>query len=66
MIIEFKTRRNRTNGSRRYLAIDTEARVYTRNAPRMTVDGLEISAADYREMLQRVTRQEFTERDRIF
>ena len=27
MILEFKTARNKTNGSRRYLAIDTRERV---------------------------------------
>lgn len=41
MILRFMTARN-ANGWRRYLAIDTEKRVYCTDCPRMIMDGVEV------------------------
>ena len=43
MILRFMTKRN-VNGNRRYLAIDTEKKVFTTLCFRMIPDGVEISA----------------------
>lgn len=66
MVLEFKTARNKTNGDRRYLAIDTEAGIYSRFCPYMVTPGVEIKAADYKEMLEKVTRLGFKEADRVY
>ena len=65
MIIEFKTRRNTTNGSRKYLAIDTGAETYTTNNPHMITSGIEIRISDYKEMIEKLKRLEYKELDRI-
>ena len=55
MIIEFKTARN-ANGSRKYLAIDTNAEIYTTFNPYMITNGIEIKAAYYKELLAKLER----------
>ena len=60
MILEFKTARN-TNGHRKYLLIDTEAGTYTRECHSMIITGIEIKAADYRELIEKCQRQEYKE-----
>lgn len=49
MILRFMTKRN-TNGNRRYLAIDTEKKVFTTLCWRMIPDGEEISATAYKNI----------------
>lgn len=52
MILEFKTARNKTNGSRKWLHIDTDKKKYTTQCPRMIPDGIEIKAKDYRSIIE--------------
>ena len=65
MIIEFKTARN-ANGSRKYLAIDTNAEIYTTFNPYMITNGIEIKTADYNELLEKLERLEYERKERIF
>lgn len=65
MILEFKTARN-AYGHRKYLAFDTGAEIYTRLAPRMIVDGIEIKTRDYKELLLKLRALGYKECDRIF
>lgn len=53
MILEFKTARNKTNGSRHYLAIDTGAEVFSTFCPFMIVSGIEIKYSDYKAMIEK-------------
>lgn len=64
MKIEFKTKRN-ANGYRKYLAIDTEAKEFSRNCPKMIMDGIEIKAADISYLERYAREMGFTERDYI-
>lgn len=61
MIFEFKTARNKMNGARKWLQIDTEKRTYTRFCPRMIVEGIEIKNADYKELLKQLKENGFSE-----
>jgi hypothetical protein len=54
MLFQFKTARNKTNGSRKTLKIDTEKKTYTTREAHMIPEGIEIKTADYRELLNRV------------
>ena len=65
MIIEFKTARN-TNGNRKYLAIDTNAEIYTTINPYMITNGIEIKAADYKELLAKLERMNYQKKERIY
>ena len=65
MIIEFKTARN-ANGNRKYLAIDTNAEIYTTFNPYMVTNGIEIQAADYKEMIAKLERMNYQEKERIY
>ena len=59
MILEFKTARNKTNGSRRYLAIDTGAEMYSTFCPFMVTPGIEIKYKDYKELIEMLERLEY-------
>ena len=64
MILEFMTKRN-TNGHRNYLAIDTGAMAYSRQCRYMVMDGIEVSAKAYKELVEKCVRNEYTERDYV-
>ncbi len=53
--MEFKTPRNKTNGSRRYLAIDTESHTFSRRCRTMITPGIEIKVKDYKELVEKLT-----------
>lgn len=59
MILEFKTARNKTNGSRRYLAIDTGAETYSTFCPFMVTPGIEIKYSDYKAMIEKLEKLEY-------
>lgn len=59
MLLEFKTARNETNGSRHYLAIDTEAEIYSTFCPFMVTPGIEIKYKDYKELIEKLERLEY-------
>ena len=59
MILEFKTARNKTNGSRRYLAIDTGAEMYSTFCPFMVTPGIEIKYSDYKALIEMLERLEY-------
>lgn len=59
MLLEFKTARNKTNGSRHYLAIDTEAEIYSTFCPFMVTPGIEIKYKDYKELIEKLERLEY-------
>lgn len=63
MILAFITARNKTNGSRRYLIIDTEKRVYARNCARMIPEGIEIAVSDYKALIIELNNNGYTEKD---
>ena len=65
MILEFKTKRN-ANGHRRYLAIDTEAKTYARQCPRMTTDGVEVTATVINDLIDKCKASTYTETDYIY
>ena len=67
MILEFKTARNKTNGTRRYLAIDTEAEIYSIFCPFIVTPGIEIKYSDYKELIEKLERLEYHKsEERIF
>ena len=67
MLLEFKTGRNKTNGSRHYLAIDTNAEVYSTFCPYMITPGIEIKYSDYKAMIEKLEKLEFHKSEnRIF
>ena len=59
MILEFKTARNKTNGSRRYLAIDTDTEIYSTFCPFMITPGIEIKYNDYKAMIEKCEKLEY-------
>ena len=59
MILEFKTARNKTNGSRRYLAIDTGAETYSTFCPFMVTPGIEIKYSDYKALIEKLEKLEY-------
>ena len=59
MILEFKTARNKTNGSRRYLAIDTGAEIYSTFCPFMVTPGIEIKYSDSKVLIERLEMLEY-------
>lgn len=61
MKLEFKTARNKTNGSRKYLYIDTEKKIYSTFCPRMIVDGIEIKTADYKALIKELSANGYKE-----
>ena len=67
MLLEFKTARNKTNGSCRYLAIDTGAEIYSTFCPFMITPGIEIKYRDYKEMIEKLEKLEYhRSNERIF
>ena len=64
MILEFKTARNKTNGFRHYLAIDTGAKLYSTFCPFMVTPGIEIKYRDYKEMIEKLEKLEYHRSDR--
>ena len=67
MLLEFKTARNKTNGSRRYLAIDTVAETYSTFCPFMVAPGIEIKYSDYKAMIEKLEKLEYhRSEERIF
>ena len=63
MILEFKTKRN-TNGHRAYLRIDTDKKEYSTFCRRMVVDGIEVKAADRKNLIKELQKNGFTENDK--
>lgn len=61
MILEFKTARNKTNGSRKWLHIDTDKKRYTTQCPKMIPDGIEIKTKDYRSIIEDLKREDYKE-----
>ena len=59
MILEFKTARNKRNGSRHYLAIDTGAEIYSTFCPFMVTPGIEIKYRDYKELIKKLEMLEY-------
>ena len=67
MLLEFKTARNKTNGSHRYLAIDTGAEIYSTFCPFMETPGIEIKYSDYKELIEKLEMLEYRRSEqRIF
>lgn len=67
MILEFKTARNKNNGSRRYLAIDTGAETYSTFCPFMVTPGIEIKYSDYKALIEKLEKLEYHKSEnRIF
>lgn len=60
MILKFMTKRN-GNGWRRWLAIDTDKRVYTTLCPHFIPDGIEVSTTAIREIKNQCTAEGYTE-----
>lgn len=59
MILEFRTKRN-ANGHRKYLLIDTGAEYYTTECPRRCIEGMEITAKVYKELIEKCERLEYS------
>ena len=59
MILEFKTALNKTKGSRRYLAIDTGAEMYSTFCPFMVTPGIEIKYSDYKALIEKLEKLEY-------
>ena len=59
MVLEFKTARNKTNGTRRYLAIDTGAKIYSTCCPFMVTPGIEIKYSDYKALIEKLEKLEY-------
>lgn len=66
MLLEFKTARNKTNGHRHYLAIDTGAECYSTNCPYIITPGIEIKKSDYNELIEKLNRANFERVERCF
>lgn len=66
MILEFKTKRNKTNGYRKYLCIDTGTKMYSRNDRRMITEGIEIKTSDYNELIKKLQLIEYKEVEIIY
>lgn len=64
MVLQFKTPRN-LNGNRRYLAIDTAARTFTRNNPRFIMEGIEVKTRDYKELVKQLENNGFIEKEEV-
>lgn len=62
MIIEFKTKRD-ANGHRNYLRIDIEKKEYSTFCHSMFVDGIEIKAADRKNLIKELKENGFTQND---
>ena len=65
MLLEFKTARNK-NGNCKYLAIDTNVKIFSRNCPHMIASGIEIKTRDYNELIEKLQKLEFEEIERAF
>lgn len=63
MIIEFKTKRN-TYGHANYLRIDTDKKEYSTFCHRMVVEGIEVKAADRKNLIKELQENGFTENDK--
>lgn len=62
MLLEFKTKRN-TYGHRKYLAIDTENKTYSRFCHKMCVDGIEIKSSDMGSLIKQLESEGYIEKD---
>lgn len=60
MVFEFKTPRN-TNGHRKYLYVNTDTKLFSRECPRMIVEGIEIKTRDYNALINDLKAHGFTE-----
>ena len=63
MIMEFKTKAN-SYGHRNYLRIDTDKKEYSTFCYKMIVDGIEIKAADRKNLIKELQENGFTENDK--
>lgn len=63
MIVEFKTKAN-SYGHRNYLRIDTDKKEYSTFCRRMVVDGIEVKAADRKNLIKELQENGFTENDK--
>lgn len=60
MVMEFITKRN-TYGNRKYLYMDTEAKVWTRQCRGIIPEGIEIKSSDMKELIEKMKRNEYRE-----
>lgn len=60
MIFQFITGRNEY-GHRKYLFIDTDRKVFSRNCNSFFAEGIQIKKADYKELVNRLQFMEFKE-----
>lgn len=60
MILEFKTKGNNAYHRRKYLWIDTEKKEYSTEPTGFVIEGIEISTADYKELLERCKKENYT------
>lgn len=61
MLIEFKTSKNNTYGRRKYLAIDTDKKTFTKEPNKMVIDGIEIKTGDYKQLIIDLEKDGFKE-----
>lgn len=61
MLIEFKTSNKNTYGNRKYLAINTDKKTYSRYCPFITMDGIEIKTKDYKELIEKIKKEGYQE-----
>lgn len=64
MKLEFKTDRD-VNGNRRYLAFDTDRKVFTTLCPNMITGGFKMSRRDLKDMEDYLKNNGFTYQERI-
>lgn len=65
MLLAFMTARNQY-GHRKYLAIDTDAKIYSVQCPRMVPFGIEVKTKDYKELVEKCKFWEFKEVSYIY
>ena len=59
MLLEFKTKGNNTYHRRKYLAIDTEAMIYSTECSSFVMNGIEIKESDRKELIAKCERLEY-------
>lgn len=52
MLLSFMTARNQC-GHRKYLAIDTNAEIYSVQCPRLVPFGIEVKSKDYKDLVEK-------------
>lgn len=65
MIIEFKASNKNTYGRRNYLGFDTDKKIYTTNCGRIVIPGIEIRTRDYKDFIQSLIKEGYTEVETI-